>query len=180
MVVMINGSFGVGKTTVAASLRQMLPKSVIYDPEWAGFVLKRAPGWITLRGAGSDDYQDLDLWRRSVIAGVRAFRYFASGPVIVPMAFSRRDYFDEVRCGIERFDPLLRVFCLRASLKTIQSRLAARDLGVEGREAQWIARRARECVDAHRDPHFGEPVDTEGRSPFEIAGDIVERLHHER
>jgi hypothetical protein len=178
MVVMINGSFGVGKTTVAKLLRGFLPGSVIYDPEWTGFALKRLPRWIKLPGAGSDDYQDLDLWRRSVVAGVRLFRLLASGPVIVPMAFSRHDYYDEVVGGIGAFDSELHVFCLRANLETIQKRLVLRGTAIEGTEAEWIVRRAMECVDAHRSPHFGEPIDTEDRGAFEIAEEILRRLHH--
>jgi hypothetical protein len=176
MIVIINGSFGVGKSTIAKLLRRSLPGSAIYDPEWVGFVLKRLPGWIKLKGAGSDDYQDIVLWRRSAIAGVRLFRLFAAGPVIVPMAFSRRDYFDEVVAGIEPFDSELRVFCLKASLTTVKKRLVRRGTKIEGPGTEWIARRIIECVEAHNDPHLGEPVDTEGRSANEVAEDIIKKL----
>jgi hypothetical protein len=176
MIVMINGSFGVGKTTIAKLLRRSLPGSAIYDPEWLGFVLKRLPKWVNLNGSGSDDYQDIVLWRRSAVAGVRLFRLCASGPVIVPMAFSRRDYFDEVIAGIESLDSELRVFCLKAGLATIKKRLVERGTEVEGPGTEWITRRIIECVEAHNDPHFGEPVDTEGRSAFEIAEEIIRRL----
>ena len=100
MIVAINGSFGVGKTTVAKLLCKRLPGSVKYDPEWAGLILIRLPKWIGLEGSGTDDFQNIGLWRRSAVAGVRLFRRLASGPVIVPMTFSRRDYFDEVVTGI--------------------------------------------------------------------------------
>ena len=176
MIVVINGSFGVGKTTIAKLLRGSLPGSAIYDPEWAGFVLKRLPKWIKLNGSGSDDYQDIVLWRRSAIAGVRLFRLFAPGPVIVPMAFSRRDYFDEVVRAIEQLDSELRVFCLRASLPTVKKRLIERGTEIEGPGAEWIARRIIECAEAHVDPHFGEPVDTEDRSAREVAEEIINRL----
>ena len=176
MIVMLNGSFGVGKTTVAKLLRRSLPGSAIYDPEWVGFVLRRLPQWVKLNGSGSDDYQDVVLWRRSAVAGVRLFRLCASGPVIVPMAFSRRDYFDEVIRGIEPLDSELRVFCLKASLTTVKNRLVGRGTKIEGPGAEWIARRIIECVEAHNDPHFGEPVDTEGRSAREVAEDIIKRL----
>jgi len=33
-----------------------------------------------------------------------------------------------------------------------------------------------DCVEAHNDPHFGEPVDTEGRLAREVAEDIIKRL----
>jgi len=173
---MINGSFGVGKTTIAKLLRGSLPGSAIYDPEWIGFFLRRLPKWIKLNGAGSDDYQDLALWRKSVIAGVRLFRLLASGPVIVPMAFSRRDYFDEVVMGIEPLDSELRVFCLKASLATVKKRLVERGTEIEGLGTEWIARRIVECVEAHHDSHFGEPVDTEGRNAREVAEEIIRRL----
>jgi hypothetical protein len=176
MIVMINGSFGVGKTTIAKLLRRSLPGSAIYDPEWAGFVLRRLPKWIRLNGSGSDDYQDIVLWRRSAVAGVRLFRLCASGPVIVPMAFSRRDYFDEVITGIEHLDSELRVFCLRASLTTVKNRLVERGTKIEGPGTEWIARRIIECVEAHNDSYFGEPVDTEDRSAREVAEDIIKRL----
>ena len=176
MIVVVNGSFGVGKTTTAKLLCKRLPGSVKYDPEWAGLVLMRLPKWIGLEGSGTGDFQNIGLWRKSAVAGVRLFRRFASGPVIVPMTFSRRDYFDEVVTGIGRIDPECRVFCLKASLPTVKKRLVGRGDKIEGTSAEWIARRMAECADAHRDPHFGEPVDTEHRSPREVAEEILERL----
>jgi chloramphenicol 3-O-phosphotransferase len=176
MIVVINGSFGVGKTTIAKLLRRSLPGSAIYDLEWVGFVLKRLPKWIKLKGSGSGDYQDIVLWRRSAVAGVRLFRLFASGPIIVPMAFSRRDYFDEVVTGIEPLDSELRVFCLKASLATVKKRLVERGTKIEGPGTEWIARRIIQCVEAHNDPHFGESIDTEGRSASEVAEEIISRL----
>lgn len=176
MIVVINGSFGVGKTTVANLLRDAFPGSAVYDPEWAGSVLMRLPKWTRLKGAGTDDFQDIDLWRRSAVAGIRLFRLLASGPLIVPMTFSRRAYFDEVVTGIGRLDSELRVFCLKASLPTVKKRLVGRGVKVEGPGSEWIARRIIECADAHRDPHFGEFVETEGRSAREVAEDITERL----
>ena len=92
------------------------------------------------------------------------------------MAFSRRDYFDEVIAGIEPLDSELRVYCLKAGLGTIKKRLVERGTEVEGPGTEWIARRINECVEAHNDPHFGEPVDTEGRSAGEITEEIIKRL----
>ena len=176
MIIMINGSFGVGKTTVARLLRDSFRGSMIFDPEWAGLVLMRLPKWIRLSGSGSDDFQHIELWRRSAVAGVRLFRLLASGPVIVPMTFSRRDYFAEVLTGVKRLDPESRTFCLKASLPTVRRRLVERGSKVEGPGSEWIARRIEECADAHRDSDFGEPVDTEDRTALEVAEDIIKRL----
>jgi hypothetical protein len=176
MVIVINGSFGVGKTTVARLLRDSFPGSMIFDPEWAGLVLMRLPRWVKLSGSGSDDFQHIELWRRSAVAGVRLFRLLASGPVIVPMTFSRREYFAEVMTGVKRLDPESRAFCLKASLSTVRRRLLGRGTKIEGPGSEWIARRIVECADAHRDSDFGEPVETEDRTAREVAEDIIERL----
>jgi hypothetical protein len=176
MIIMLNGSFGIGKTTVAKLLRNSLPGSMIYDPEWAGLVLMRLPKWIKLKGSGSDDFQHIELWRRSAVAGIRLFRLLASGPVIVPMTFSRRAYFDEVMMGVKCLDLELRAFCLKASLPTVRRRLAERGTKLEGPGSEWITRRIAECADAHRDSHFGEPIDTEDRTAREVTEEIIKRI----
>ena len=180
MIVLINGSFGVGKTTIANLLRAALPGSAIYDPEWAGLGLMRLPRWVRLKGSGTDDFQDIAWWRKSAVVGTRLFRLFVTGPVIVPMTFSRRAYFDEVVEGLRAFDPELRVFCLRASLPTVKNRLLTRGVKLKGAEAEWLARRIVECADALRDPHFGEPIDTENRTPHDVAAEIAMSLQPPR
>jgi hypothetical protein len=157
-------------------LRGALPGSALYDPEWAGIVLMRLAKLATLRRRPAEDFQDFPLWRRSAVAGVRLFRALRRGPVIVPMTFSRREYFDEVVAGIRRFDSELRVFCLKATLPTVKERLAGRGDKTEGPGAEWIARRIVECDEAHRDPHFGEHVNTEDRPAREVAEDLIKRL----
>jgi hypothetical protein len=74
----------------------------------------------------------------------------------------------------------LRVFCLRASLPTVRRRLAQRRTVSEGPGAKWIARRIVECADAHRDPHFGEPVETESCTPREVTEEIIRKLRQPR
>jgi broad-specificity NMP kinase len=176
MVVLINGSFGVGKTTIAKLLREALPGSAIYDPELVGFVLMRAGKFLRLAGSATDDFQDMPLWRRSVSGGTRLVERLASGPVLVPMTFTSRDYFDEVVTDLVSRGIAPRTFCLRASLGTIEKRLENRKLDPKGREKLWLTRRIRECVEAHQDFYFGDPVDTDNRSAQEVADDILQRL----
>jgi hypothetical protein len=83
-VVIINGSFGVGKTTVARGLKRRIAGSAIYDPEWAGLVIQRLPSWIHLSGRGTNDFQDVDLWRSSVVTGIRLFGGLRVVPCSLP------------------------------------------------------------------------------------------------
>jgi deoxyadenosine/deoxycytidine kinase len=170
MILLLNGAFGIGKTTVGRILWRRIPGSRLYNPEWAGSVLMRIP-FVRFKGAGTGDFQDIDLWRKSVVSGTRMFRSLARGTVIVPMAFSRRDYFDEVVGGMREFDGDVRVFCLKAGMDTIRKRLEQR-----GGEIDWPIRKGQECIEAHKDPHFGEPVDTEGKSAEAVAGEILRWL----
>jgi hypothetical protein len=41
---------------------------------------------------------------------------------------------------------------------------------------EWLARRILECAEAHRDPHFGEPIETEGRTAEKIVEEIVRKI----
>lgn len=173
---MINGSFGVGKTTVARLLHKALPGSLIYDPEWFGVALMRLGRFFRITRWQTDDFQNIPLWRRSVSAGVGLFSRLRSGPVIVPMTFSSREYFDQVITELTHRGLKPQVFCLAASLQTIQRRLGSRRLDPGGQEAMWLQRRIRECVAAHVDEHFGESVDAESRRPDEIAGEILRKL----
>ena len=175
-VVLINGSFGVGKTSAARELSRRVSGSVIYDPEWTGWVIQRLPSWVRLCGRGTDDFQDVDLWRRSVVAGTRLFRTFAPGPVFVPMTFSNLEYLMYVLAGIRSFEPNVRVFCLLASLESIRKRIRERGTAVDPAEASWIFRRTEECVRAHQDPRSGERIDTECRSISDVAQEILARL----
>jgi predicted kinase len=169
MVVMINGSFGVGKSAVAKLLRKELPGSVIYNPEWAGIALMRLSKWSRLQGSDTDDFQDIVLWRRFTVAGIRLSGVFASGPVLVPMAFTRRDYYDEIIAKLRDSGREVKAFCLRAELPTIRKRLIERGEKLDEPGSEWILRRINECAEAHRDPHFGEPVETDNRTAAETA-----------
>jgi predicted kinase len=172
-VILVNGSFGVGKTTVARAMRGMLPRAAIYDPEYAGLLLRKVARWAPLAGSETDDFQDMPAWRRSVVWGTRAACLLNAGPVIVPMTFDEPVYFDEVLQGIRAFAPEATAICLTATVATVRDRLIGRGTDPDG---AWIARRVEQCVRAHVDDRFGSRIDTEGRSPDAVAREILESL----
>jgi deoxyadenosine/deoxycytidine kinase len=57
MVIWINGSFGVGKTSTAEKINKEMDKSIIYDPEIIGGFLS------DLFSNKENDFQDYELWR---------------------------------------------------------------------------------------------------------------------
>ena len=55
MIIWINGSFGIGKTSTAELLKNELDKSIIYDPEEIGGFLSN------MFNHEKDDFQDYDI-----------------------------------------------------------------------------------------------------------------------
>jgi len=160
VILLLNGAFGIGKTTLARLLKQRLPHSVIYDPELLGMTMQRA---LRLVGVRVDDFQDLWLWRRLTIVALRVAR-LTSLHVIVPMAISNRDYLRELqRIG------LIHV-CLVAPVEEVHARLRAR-----GAASEWEFRRAAECCDVHRGEEFAMHVAADS-SPDQIADELLQLI----
>jgi hypothetical protein len=149
--------------------------SAVFDPEIVGLVLQRMPAWIPLAGRGTDDFQDLALWRRLSVLGIRAARA-VHRTVVVPMAFSNLAYLGELTCGVAKFDASVRHFCLIAPLSVVLERLAKRGGDLAHPSLAWQVRRARECCAAHQAAEFGEHIRADDRTPAQIASVIAARL----
>ena len=155
MIVWLNGAFGVGKTSVARELVQLIPEARLSDPERIGFVMRRT-FW---RNA---DYQDVPLWRR--LTRHQIARAARRGTIVVPMTIVRADIFQE-------FTNDARTFLLTASRTTLERRIAGSD---DAR--QWRADNVSRCLDAFEAESFGERIATDGLTPAEIAAVILDRL----
>ena len=88
MIIFINGSFGVGKTTVTTQLAEHLPNAMLYDPELVGAILREMTHGIRSGKEDSDDFQDIGLWRSltGVIAGHLQTAYGRT--LVIPMTVS--------------------------------------------------------------------------------------------
>jgi predicted kinase len=179
LFVLINGSFGIGKSTLAELLVQILPAAAISDPERIGYVLRRLPPWMLGRTEQPPDYQDLAQWRTLIgIAGRLAHR--GRRTVIIPMAFTNLDYLEGFARTLAKTAPVER-FCLVAPIEVIRERLVSRAAG-EGRKhlTEFEQRRSLECAMVHgTSPAYGLPLDA-CRKPEIIAEEIKARLARAR
>ena len=167
MILLLNGAFGVGKTTVARSLVKHLPRAVLFDPEIIGIALQRG---ARLAGREVNDFQDLPSWRRLAVIGLRAIRLFYPN-VVVPMAFSDVGYLQEIRAAITRFEPRVLHFCLVAPVEVVHERLRLR--GADPVRTAWEYRRAAECCIAHTSAEFARHIVTADRDADEIAEELL-------
>lgn len=176
MFVLINGSFGIGKTTLAEQLVRVLPQARIYDPERVGYILRRLPPWMLGRRVQPLDYQDLVQWRWS-IGTLARLAHHGRRVVVVPMAFTDLGYLNGFAEALGRTAPVER-FCLVAPLDVVVERLRGRAAG-EGRThlTAFEERRSRECVALHAtNLAYGAPIDA-CRPPEVIAEEIRAQLH---
>ena len=94
VILWINGTFGVGKTTTAKVIREQDPAWRLFDPEWVGYMLR-----ANLSDLDIGDFQQLPPWRALVprvaheIASLTGDRLVAVQTVLV------EQYWDELRHG---------------------------------------------------------------------------------
>ena len=170
MIVLLNGAFGIGKTTVARELISQVPDSALFDPELIGIALQRV---LNVGARRVDDFQDLRAWRLLTVHGIRAAGW-RSRIVIVPMAISNVSYLTELRDRMSKFEPEVRHYCLVAPLATVHARLKQR--GADHARNAWEFRRAEECCEAHRSAAFAEHVDASSLNAHGIAGVLSRRF----
>ena len=169
MYILLNGSFGVGKSHVARELRRSLPGSAIADPEWIGFLLHH------VARSHRSDFQHDPLWRRLAVRWARLRGRFCR-TVIVPMTFTDLDYLGEIRAALAATGRPVLHFCLVAPLAVVRERLARRGEPVDEARWAWVHRRAAECCAVHAGPEFATHVPTVGRAPAAVAALVAAHL----
>ncbi|WP_079479856.1 AAA family ATPase [Halobacillus salinus] len=168
MIVMINGAFGVGKTTVAESLQSQLPNSIVYDPEVVGFFLRELlPEGSKQLEAPSGNFQDYVLWREYVVKVARSLVDTYDKHLIVPMTIYNYDYFNYIRGG---FEDICRTdhYCLKASRETIETRLLKR--GEE--KGNWCFQQIEHCLESFSVHDFSTYISTDNRHVAAVVEEI--------
>lgn len=169
---MINGAFGVGKTSVSKKLIDKIPNSMIYDPEEVGFMLRNIiTDNIKTEKELTDDFQDLDIWRKLVvqIAGELIIKYKKN--LIVPMTIRKKEYFNYIYNGFESLDGQVYHYCLMAPLDEIHKRLLNRGEEI----GSWVYKQGRKCVESFEDSIFKHHINTMNKSIDDVAEIILKK-----
>ena len=154
MIIWINGSFGVGKTTTAKLLQRKLRKAHIYDPEQVGYFLwDNFPSELACQG----DFQDMEIWRLINYQVIKHLNDTYDGDIIIPMTLAKRQYYDEIIGQLEQNGIPVRHFILIAPYDVIVERLKNR-----GEESgSWAEQQVERCLAAYRYDIPGIQVDTD-------------------
>ena len=164
---MLNGSFGVGKSSVARELKRIIPNSMIYNPEIVGTTLRYLTNGRRAPHEETGDFQDITLWPTLTVATAKhLFRLFRRS-LIVPMTLANPAYLETIRNGLAAISPPLYHFCLTASLNTIRQRLQNRE-----EDISWSWNKAQEYVPLFVDPQYSVNINTEGVTIAQVASGI--------
>ena len=175
MIIMLNGPFGVGKSTVAQLLHDQLPHSMIYDPEIIGIALRDLTLGISTPAEETDDFQDLALWPSlTVLVASQLYQHYRRH-LIVPMTIVHPAYFATITAGFASISPPLHHFCLVASPATVLARLGAR--GSDSTEWPW--RKSQHYIPHFADQRFQIHIDTEQQAPDAVVQIIMEHIAHD-
>lgn len=171
---MINGAFGVGKTTIANGIVNEIENSMIYDPEEIGYMLRNVIlNDMKRTESPTGDFQDLDLWKELTVDMAKKLITKYEINLIVPMTIRKIEYFHYIYNGFKNIDEQTYHFCLNASKETIYERLRLR--GEE--EGNWCFQQTDKCLEAYNRYDFGEYIDTERNSIDEIIQGIKGKLN---
>lgn len=173
MIIMINGAFGSGKTSVATALVKQIKNSILFDPEEVGFMLRNIiPKEVRQEGEKSGDFQDLELWRKLTVTVAKDLVNKYGVNLIVPMTIYRREYFNYIYNGFKEIDDSIHHFCLSATIDTIHKRLEERGDPV----GSWAYHQTTKCIKSFEEHDFSEYIDTEKYSVQEIVKIIANKV----
>lgn len=164
VIIWLNGSFGVGKTTMAERLKRGRKDAAIYDPELIGSFLSR------ILPEKKDDFQDYELWRS---LNYHILRHLSKGhkTIIVPMTITVPQYREAIIGRLQGDGIEVKEIILTASRETLKNRLDQR-----GNSTEWSYRQIDKCVSAFASDGERQKIDTDGRDIDEVATQILNSL----
>lgn len=161
MIIWINGAFGAGKTTVAYDLNRRLSHSFVYDPENAGYFLRKNMPKKILKS----DFQDHFAWRDINYAVLLTIAQEYNGPIIVPMTLVNLQYLNELVGKLRASNIEIKHFTLNASRETLIKRLKRRGEGKDSWPVQQIDR----CIASLKNEQFETHIQTDNLTTEEIT-----------
>ena len=119
MIIWLNGTHGVGKTTTAALVQRLIPDSRVFDAEKVGETLMDVyPGLPK-----TDNFQHWPPWRPLVVETARRLLDYTGGTLVMPMTVLVESYWREISEGLAAYDIPVHHFVLHADQETLRGRI---------------------------------------------------------
>jgi hypothetical protein len=171
MIVWLNGTHGVGKTTTAALVQRLIPDSRVLDAEKVGETLMSiAPGLPI-----TDNFQHWPPWRPLVVETACHVLDYTGGTLVMPMTVLVKAYWREISEGFAARSVPVRHFVLHANTDALRARIEGdADLGPSLFRLRYLDAYAEASRTWLHDA--AEVMDTASLQPAEVAQQIVNAL----
>jgi hypothetical protein len=121
VIVWLNGTHGVGKTTSSSLVQQLIPNSRVFDAEKVGETLMDVrPGL-----PATENFQHWPPWRPLVVETARHILEFTGGTLVMPMTVLVEAYWREISEGLALHSIPVRHFVLHAEHDVLRQRIDA-------------------------------------------------------
>jgi hypothetical protein len=130
MIIWLNGTFGVGKTTTSKELAALVPDARVFDSEQVGCMLGHVLGSVQV-----NDFQEWRPWRTLVVQTASHVLDYVGGVLVVPQSVLVEQYWTEISTGLAEEGIPVRHFVLHADRDTLIQRIEAD--AVEGEASTW-------------------------------------------
>ncbi len=166
MIYWLNGAYGVGKTTVARQLVKVVRNGHLFDPELIGDGIRdNYPESLFC-----ETYEQYPLWLELCRKLLRDLDARYDGDLVVPMTLLKTASYEAIIGELKDDGVDVRYLWLDADEQTLSHRLI--DLGHEKPDS-WCVRHIPICLAAQWEDRFAEHIDTVGKTPERIAGEII-------
>ena len=118
MIIWLNGTFGVGKTTTTGHLVRDDARLRAFDPEWVGYLLAN-----NLQDHPVSDFQHYPSWRRLVPVVADEIARFTGQHLVAAQSVLVEDYWDEIRGGVTALGHEVLHVVLDADAETLHARI---------------------------------------------------------
>ncbi|TFD64942.1 AAA family ATPase [Cryobacterium sp. Hb1] len=171
MIIWLNGTHGVGKTTTAKLVQELIPGSRVFDAEKVGEMLMDVhPGLPE-----TDNFQHWPPWRPLVVETARHILDYTGGTLIMPMTVLVEAYWREISDGFAAYDIPVRHFLLHTDTKTLRERIMGDTvMGPSGFRLAYLVRydkAFRGWLGAEADV-----IDTTALTPSEVGTAIADAI----
>ena len=168
MIIWVNGAFGSGKTLTSYELHRRIPNSYVFDPEYAGFYIRKNLPKEMVKG----DFQNYTMWREINYAMLKYIASGYDGIIIVPMTVVDPVIFNEIVGQLRNDGIAIHHFTLWASREVLLKRLRSRGEG----QQSWAAGQIDRCMAGLSNDVFQQRIATDDKSIDEVVEAIASNL----
>jgi deoxyadenosine/deoxycytidine kinase len=172
MIIWINGPFGVGKTTLADNLLQVMDNVTLFNPELIGKTL-----WnLTPVILHEQEFEDEPIWRKTTYQLIMDCYQQYKRTLVIPMTIAKDSGYSEIIDKLRKNGIELHMYTLLASGEEIKNRLLKRGETANSWEQQQIDR----CLEALKGKKYSKHIDTTGLLPRQTAQLIFKEIQSNR